>query len=153
MKSLFATICAILIVASGFPAMVQAQTDSETQTLKDYLAGQKFLVTYRQGGPVYGTYFFLTVHLCRSGNYQTFGQSRKQSVLDSRDTGLPNAEQVHNWRDRGRWDVIVAAGQIGIQYLSSSGQTSFYPVRVGPNGQVSVGNGMTVVRQGPAQCP
>jgi hypothetical protein len=151
MKLLLAMTFAIVTLAS-FPATILAQTGSQ-QDLRDYLAGQKFLVTYRQGGPVYGTYFFLTVHLCRSGKYTTFGQSRKQSVLDSGDTGLPSSEQVHRWRDQGRWDIIEFGGQIGVQYLSSAGQRSFYPVRVEPNGQIWVGNGMSVVRQGAAECP
>jgi hypothetical protein len=129
------------------PGAVFAQDDGQAQQLRDYLAGQQFLVTYRQGGSVYGTYFFLTVNLCRSGNYVTFGQSRKQSVLDS------HGEQVNNWRDQGRWTVTNLGGSLGVQYLSATGQISFYPVRIGPGGQVLVGNGMSVVRQGAAQCP
>ncbi len=135
----------LLILAAGFPVAL-AQSATQRQSLRDYLAGQKFAVTYRQGGPLYGTYFFLTVNLCRSGDYITFGQSRKQSVLDS------HGEQVHNWRDQGHWSVTAIGGQLGIQYLSFTGQSSFYPVSVGPNGKISTGNDMTVIREGPAQC-
>lgn len=145
MKTLYAMAFTILISSLSTTAL--AQSDAQAQGLRDYLAGQKFQVTYRQGGPVYGTYFFLSVNLCRSGNYLTFGQSRKQSVLDS------HGEQVHNWQDQGRWNVTAVAGQIGVQYVSATGQVSFYPVRVGSNGQISTSNGMTVVRQGAAQCP
>ena len=147
MKSLVARTFAVLVLASCFSGVTLAQDNSQTQSLKDYLAGQRFLVTYRKGGPVYGTYAFMTVHLCRSGNYMTFGQNRKQSVLDS------HGEQVQTWRDQGRWDVRTVAGQLGVQYVSSSGQATFYPVSVGFNGQISVAKGMSVVHQGPAQCP
>jgi hypothetical protein len=136
-----------LFLALSFATAALAQGDGQAQTLRDYLAGRQFLVTYRQGGPVYGTYFFLTVNLCHSGNYVTFGQSRKQSVLDS------HGEQVNNWRDQGQWSVTTLGGSLGVRYLSLTGQISFYPVRIGPGGQVLVGNGMSVVRQGSAQCP
>jgi hypothetical protein len=136
-----------LVIALSFPTAVFPQDNAPAQQLRDYLAGQRFVVTYRQGGPVYGTYFFLTVNLCRSGNYVTLGQSRKQSVLDS------HGEQVNNWRDQGRWTVSSVGEVLGVQYLSSTGQISFYPVSIGPGGQVFAGNGMSVVRQGAAQCP
>jgi hypothetical protein len=135
-----------LAIALSISTVVLAQDNAQVQQLKDYLAGQRFVVTYRQGGPAYGTYFFLTVNLCRSGNYVTFGQSRKQSVLDS------HGEQVNNWRDQGRWTVSSVGEVLGVQYLSSTGQISFYPVRIGPGGQVFASNGMSVVRQGAAQC-
>ena len=73
--------------------------DSQTQALRHYLAGERLEVTYRKSGSVYGRYVFMTVHLCRLGNYMTFGQTRKQSVLDS------HGEQVRTWRDQGRWNV------------------------------------------------
>ena len=143
MKPFLQRVIVMLIVTL---AVNPSACPQDAQALHDYLAGQRFLVTYRQGGPVYGTYFFLRVHLCPSGNYITFGQSRKQSVLDT------HAEQVHNWRDQGRWDAGVYGGQMGIQYISSSGQTAFYPISVGANGEIRAGNGMSVVREGPAQC-
>ncbi len=142
----------LIVLASVFSTTACAQADSQAKALRDYVAGQKFSVTYRQGGPVYGTYFFLSVNLCRSGDYVTFGRSRKQSVLDSRETGLPSAEQVRSWRDQGRWSVTARSGQLGVQYVSFTGQTFFYPVRVQPNGQILVGNGMTVLRDGAARC-
>ena len=135
-----------VMLSLGFLLPVTVLSQQSPEALKQYLAGQKLLVTYRQGGPVYGTYFFLQVHLCRSGNYVTYGQSRKQSVLDS------HGEQVHSWRDEGHWDVGVYAGQVGVQYVSTSGQANFVPVRIGPNGEIWTSNGTSVVRQGAAQC-
>src|ERR1700756_5352940 len=93
---------AMLVLAFSLTGTALAQAGSQAQALKAYLGGQKLIVTYRQGGPVYGTYISLQVHLCRSGNYMTFGQSRKQTVLGN--------EQVNNWRDQGRWDTGVYAG-------------------------------------------
>jgi len=135
----------VLLAAALLPAlMAPALGQNETQAVKGYLSGQHVMVTYRQGGPVYGTYFFLQVHLCPSGRYMTFGQSRKQTVLGN--------EQVSNWRDQGQWDVGIYAGQLGIQYVSASGQANFVPVRIAQDGSIWAGNGVSVVRQGPAQC-
>lgn len=138
-------ISAMALLAFSFTGAALAQIGSQAQALRSYLGGQKLLVTYRQGGAVYGTYVSLQVHLCRSGNYMTFGQSRKQTVLGN--------EQVNNWRDEGRWDVGVYAGQLGVEYVSASGQSNFVPVRISPNGQILAGNGTSVVRQGTAMCP
>ena len=143
MKSRRFLIAAVMAFLATIPGM--AQTSSQAQAVKGYLGGQRLLVTYRQGGPAYGTYFSLQVHLCRSGNYMTFGQSRKQTILGN--------EQINNWRDQGKWDVGVFAGQLGVQYVSMSGQTNFVPIRVMPNGSIQAGNGLSVVRQGNAQCP
>jgi hypothetical protein len=122
----------------------QALLPDQAQAVKAYLSGQRLQVTYRQGGAVYGTYFVLQAHLCPSGDYMTFGQSRKQTVLGN--------EQVNNWHDRGRWTVANIGGQLGIQYVSVSGQSNFVPVRIAQDGSIWAGNGVSVVRQGKAQC-
>lgn len=44
-----------------------AQNQKDVQYIKEYLSGNEFQVTYREGGPVYGTLFFLDVHFCASG--------------------------------------------------------------------------------------
>ena len=125
-------------------ASLARSEDAQVQGLRQSLAGQKFLVTYRDGGAVYGTYNFLQVHLCRSGNYFIIGQSRKQTVL--------NNQQINNWRDQGMWDVVNIGGQVGVKYLSTSGAATFYPTRILPDGTIAAGNGITVIRKGPAQC-
>jgi hypothetical protein len=145
MKRILHIILSLLVLITSLASIAPAQNDS-AQALRDYLGGKKFRVTYRRGGPVYGTYFFLEVDLCRSGNYITYGQSRKQNVVFDR------TEQVHSWTDRGRWNTGSYDGQLGIRYVSTSGQVSVYPIRIGPNGEVSTNNGMTVQRLGSAQC-
>jgi hypothetical protein len=102
------------------------------------------LVTYRDGGPLYGTFFTLQVHFCRSGRYVTFGESRRQTILDN--------EQVNRFTDEGTWEITTFRGQLVLQYVSVSGQPNIVAVNVAPNGRVSLGDGITVVRQGPAQC-
>ena len=131
----------LLLVLSASLACSQ---DGQVQALRQSLAGQKYLVTYRDGGAAYGTYNFLQVHLCRSGNYFILGQSRKQTVL--------NNQQLNNWRDQGTWDVVNIGGQVGVKYLSASGAVRFYPTRVLPDGSIQAGNGITVIWKGPAQC-
>jgi hypothetical protein len=134
----------LLPVLLFLSASVAWSQDAQVQALRQSLAGQKFLVTYRDGGAVYGTYNFLQVHLCRSGNYFIIGQSRKQTVM--------NNQQINNWRDQGVWDVVNIAGQVGVKYVSASGGVKFYPTRILPDGSIQAGNGITVIWKGTAQC-
>ena len=123
-----------------------ASTQGESvAAVEDFFNGQQMLVTYRDGGPLYGTFFTLQVHFCRSGRYVTFGESRRQTVLDN--------EQVNRFTDEGTWEITTFRGQLVLQYVSVSGQPNVVAVNVAPNGRVSLGDGITVVRQGLAQCP
>ena len=134
-----------LLLLAVFPATpARAQTEPNERNVRGIFAGQKMLVTWRDGGPLYGTFFTLQVHFCSSGRYMTFGESRRQTVLDN--------QQVSNLDDRGSWNVATFQGQLVLRYLSDSGQTNAVPVRVLPNGNIWVGDGVTVIRQGAAQC-
>ena len=95
----------------------RAQQSGQYQTS---LTGKKVLVTYRNGGPIYGTYYFLEVHFCTTTYYQLFGQSRKQTIMDN--------EQVYNWQEGGRWKVIRNQGVTSIHFQSTSGANYFIPL-------------------------
>ncbi len=84
MKSVFSSWILTALLFSTFVAPVRAQE----QAVKKTLAGQRLLLTYREGGALYGTYYFLDVHFCASGSYMTFGQSRKTTVLDNTRSAL-----------------------------------------------------------------
>jgi hypothetical protein len=114
-------------------------------SVKEFFNGQQMLVTYREGGPLYGTFFFLQVHFCRSGRYVTFGESRRRTILEN--------EQVNRFTEVGTWEIGTFRGQLMLQYTPVSGQPNIVAVNVAPNGRVSLGDGITVVRQGLAQCP
>jgi len=145
MKSQFRHVVLLaLLVSFASAGALYAQTDERVQDVKRFFSGQRMLVTYRNGGPVYGTYFFLDVHFCPSGRYMTFAQSRKQTIL--------NNEQVNSWKDDGMWDVVGSEDGIVLRYLSSSGERNAVPVRLLPDGRVSLGDGFSVVRRGPALC-
>jgi len=133
-----------LLLAVFLTTPAHAQTEPNERNVRDLFAGQKMLVTWRDGGPLYGTFFTLQVHFCSSGRYMTFGESRRQTVLDN--------QQVSNLDDRGSWDVATLQGQLVLRYLSDTGQANAVPVRVLPNGNIWVGEGVTVIRQGAAQC-
>lgn len=133
-----------LLLAVFLTTPAHAQTGSNERNVRDLFAGQTMLVTWRDGGPLYGTFFTLQVHFCNSGRYMTFGESRRQTVLDN--------QQVGNLDDRGSWDVATLQGQLVLRYLSDTGQANAVPVRVLPNGNIWVGEGVTVIRQGAAQC-
>ena len=50
-----------LVLVCGVPGLATAQS-SEADRLDQYLRGNHLLVSYREGGAVYGTYYFLQVH-------------------------------------------------------------------------------------------
>ena len=119
---------------------------SPEANVREFFNGQQMLVTYREGGAVYGTFFTLQVHFCRSGRYITFGESRKHTVLDN--------EQVGRFTDQGTWTIGSMQGRMVLKYVSISGQPNVVAINVAPNGRLSLGDGgISVVRQGPAQCP
>ena len=121
-----------------------AQTQKDVQYVKGSLSGHEFQVTYREGGPLYGTYFFLDVHFCSSGRYMLYGQSRKQTVLGN--------EQVNNWNDSGRWDVVPHKGHASLQYVSASGARDIVPLEILPDGRIRPLSGAFMQRRGNAQC-
>jgi hypothetical protein len=136
---------AALLMSLSTPAPLAAQGSPEA-AVKDFFNGQQMQVTYREAGPLYGTFFTLQVHFCRSGRYQTFGESRRNTALGN--------EQVNRFTDEGAWEVATVAGQMVLRYLSISGQPNMVAINVAPNGRVTLGDGsITVIRQGLAQCP
>jgi hypothetical protein len=140
---LFATAIVLLLPLGA--STQGASSGASVAAVEDFFNGQQMLVTYRDGGALYGTFFTLQVHFCRSGRYVTFGESRRQTVLDN--------EQVNRFTDEGTWEITTFRGQLVLQYVSISGQPNIVAVNVAPNGRVSLGDGITVVRQGLAQCP
>ena len=132
----------LLLLCTAATSLLQAA--SEEDAARDFFAGQRMLVTYHEGGSLYGTRFFLQVHFCRSGNYMTMGRSIRHTVLDN--------EQVNNFNDQGRWVVTTISGQLVLGYMSVSGQSNAVPIRLLPNGGVEAGTGVSLIPQGVAQC-
>lgn len=141
-----ALLAAAIVLLLPLGASTQGvSSGASVAAVDDFFNGQQMLVTYREGGPLYGTFFTLQVHFCRSGRYVTFGESRRQTILDN--------EQVIRFTDEGTWEIATFRGQLVLQYVSISGQPNIVAVNVAPNGRVSLGDVITVVRQGLAQCP
>jgi hypothetical protein len=133
-----------LLLSGLFAAPAISQSGSSEPAVNGFFLGQRLLVTYREGGAQYGTFYTLQVHFCRSGRYMTAGQSRRHTVLDN--------EQISNFSDQGTWNITTFQGQLVLRYLSDSGQANALPVRVLPNGNISMGEGISLVKQGIAQC-
>src|SRR5687768_3490590 len=105
MPSVLLAAAIVLLLPSG----ASAQGPPEA-ALRDFFNGQQMLVTYREGGALYGTFFTLEVHFCRSGRYVTFGESRRQTILDN--------EQVNRFSDEGTWEITTFRGQLVLKYVS-----------------------------------
>src|SRR5258705_6562197 len=145
MPPILCSVVRALVLSFSMTALLAAQGSPEA-TVRDFFNGQQMLVSYREGGPLYGTFFTLQVHFCRSGRYITFGESRGQTVLDN--------QQVNRFTDEGTWEVTTVRGQMMLRYLSISGQPNMVAINVAPNARVSLGDGsITVIKQGVAQCP
>jgi hypothetical protein len=121
-----------------------AQTQGQVEAIRGALSGQRLFVTYRDGGSMYGTRYFLDVQFCRTGRYVSGAESRKTTVLGN--------EQVNRWTDIGRWDIISYQGQPVLKYVSSNGQTNFAPAALLPDGSIWLGQGVSVQRTGITVC-
>ena len=95
MKLQLATSLLMAIELLSSAPIARAQTDSQVQTVRESLSGQRFLITYRDGGALYGTFYFLDVQVCPSGTYITGARSEKKIVLGN--------VQVNTWAEVGRW--------------------------------------------------
>jgi hypothetical protein len=125
-------------------ATLLAQSDPQVNAIDRYLSGRRFLVSYREGGAVYGSHIFLDVHYCSNGQYILSGESRRQTVLDN--------WQVNRWEDSGRWAVLRVEGRVGVRAMSRSGKVDFVAAELLPDGRLWVGDGVSVRLQGPAIC-
>lgn len=121
-----------------------AQSSPTITEVHNFLNGKRFLVTYREGGVAYGTYYFTEIHYCRSGNYGLVGKSVKKTVLGN--------EQNNNWQEAGIWKIINYNNSVGIYYKTNMGQVKFFPAYRSRNGGLSFGEGVSVVLQGKANC-
>src|SRR5437868_84279 len=120
-------IAAALVLAS-FGASAQTPAPGSAEALvRDFFNGQQMLVTYREGGALYGTVFALQVHFCRSGRYMTFGESHKQTVLGN--------DQVNRFADEGMWEIATFRGQVILKYTSASNPPNIVAVNVAPDGR------------------
>jgi hypothetical protein len=121
-SALFATATVLLVsLFAARPATAQGRTEAD---VRQFFNGQRMLVTYREGGAVYGTFFTLDVQFCRTGRYVTVGESRKHTVLDN--------EQVNRFADEGTWEVTTIGAQMVLKYVSVSGQPNVVPINVPP---------------------
>ena len=133
----------VVILVLPFATLL-AQSDSQVDAIDRHLSGRRFLVSYREGGAVYGSHIFLDVHYCSNGQYILSGESRRQTVLDN--------WQVNRWQDSGRWAVQRVEGRVGVRALSRSGKVDFVAAELLPDGRLWVGDGVSVRLQGPAIC-
>jgi hypothetical protein len=108
------------------------------------LSGRTMMVTYRDGGPIYGTYQQIYVLFCPSGNYFSQGGSSRTSILKN--------QEGRSFSDQGTWSVSELGNLVAVQYRSLSGQVTAFLVNLRPNGRIWAGTGITVIPVGPAPC-
>ena len=133
----------MVALAAGLPAPAAGQ-DAEVRRLDEFFRGKQYHVSYREGGPIYGTYFFHRIHYCPSGQYVLYGRSVKQTVMGN--------EQVNNWQEAGRWEATRLGGQLGVRYQPLGGAPNFIPIRLLPDGGIWVNDELEILPRGPAEC-
>ncbi len=141
----FIMLLAFLPASSVFlPQSSNAQSVPTVTELNNFISGNQFLITYREGEAVYGTYYFMEIHYCATGGYGLYGKSVKQTVLGN--------EQHNNWQEYGNWQVMELNGNVGIYYKTTTFQERFVPIYRLPDGSFFIGEGITIVKQGEAIC-
>lgn len=135
---------AVLLTLFFMPAnQSQAQSIPTVDEVKNFFMNQQMLITYREGEAVYGTYFFFEVHYCPQG-YGLYARTNKQTILGN--------EQRNNWQELGTWEVIQQGGTVGINSVSTAGARKYTPVYKLANGDYWLGEGISLVKEGPAMC-
>ncbi|NJO90959.1 MAG: hypothetical protein HC831_19850 [Chloroflexia bacterium] len=144
MKKLSICLFSMILLSGVFVQKAKAQTLPTVAEVKQFLNSKNLLISYREGGAVYGTYYFMDIHYCPSGNYWLKGKSVKQTVMGN--------EQHNNWQEYGTLKVVEYQGKVGVHYLNANGQQSFTPVYRQTNGRYFIGEGVSYTIQGAAVC-
>jgi len=146
MKRLVISIWIFWMVATAITFAQYGNSEGpDVERIKQYLGGQKLEISYRDGGPLYGTTYVKEVHLCSSGQYFEYGFSERQTVMDN--------FQRNSWEDSGTWEIVMFKGQVLLGSRSNSGGGfSYAPIRIMPDGSIWISDDVTVRRVGRAQC-
>ena len=144
MKNFHLLMALILTFSFIITQNTSAQSIPTVAEVNNFFNNNHFLVTYREGEVVYGTYYFIEIHYCSSGLYGLYGKSVKQTVMGN--------EQHNNWQEYGNWKVIDYNGNVGVYSITTTAQEKFVPVYRLPNGNLSIGEGVSIVKQGKAIC-
>jgi len=126
----------VVVITAPKPGLAQ----SEAETVRSLLSGRTTTVTYRDGGPIYGTY----ISFCPSGSYFSQGGSSRTTILEN--------QERRTFSDQGTWSVSELGNLVVVQYRSVSGQVTALLVHLLPNGRIWAGTGITVIPQGLAPC-
>jgi hypothetical protein len=97
-----------LVVVIAAPQTGLAQ--SEAETVRSLLSGRTVIVTYRDGGLIYGTYQQIYVSFCPSGSYFSQGESsrttwktRSAARSATKAHGLSPSWGTWSWCNPGRF--------------------------------------------------
>lgn len=134
----------LLVLLLYLPSEVTAQSVPSEAEVQEFFNNQNILITYREGEALYGTYYFLEIHYCPNGYYGLYGSTVKRTVLDN--------EQRSNWQEFGNWQAMSQNGQVGLYYADTNGNQQFVPLYKLPNGDMFIGEGISIVKQGQAIC-
>ena len=143
MKNLHISMAALFSFSVLFTQNTNAQSVPTVDEVNSFVSNNQLLITYREGEVLYGTYYFIEIHYCPNG-YGLYGRTVKKTVLGN--------EQKSNWQEFGTWKVMEYNGNVGVYSKSTVGAENFTPVYRLADGSLTTGQGVTIVKQGPAIC-
>ena len=119
------------------------QSIPSVEEVEQFFSGNKIMISYREGGAVYGTFYVLEIHYCPNG-YGLYGQSSKQTVLGN--------YQNNSWQEFGTWKIIEQQGYVGVYYSPQNKQPLFVPIYKAADGTLFINDSTTMISQGQAIC-
>ena len=122
---------------------VNGQSVPTVAEVEQFFSNSNILISYRDGGPIYGTFYVIEIHYCPNG-YGLYGSTSKQTVMGN--------YQKSNWQEFGTWKVVEQSGAVGLYYSPVQGQPNFVPVYKLADGSFFIREGLTIVKQGQAIC-
>ena len=102
----------LVVIAAPKPGLAQ----SEAEAVRSLLSGRTMMVTYRDGGPIYGTNHQIHVSFCPSGSYFSQGGSSRTTILEN--------QERRSFSDQGTWSVSEIGNLVVVQSRSVSGQVT-----------------------------
>ena len=133
-----------LILTLGFLAILapKAIAQSLAEQWKQGLSGSR--LTSYSGSLINSNSTLTVVNFCRNGRYSYYKEGSW--------TVPGQAGGASNSRITGRWTVQQQGNQVGLIYVTDSGDRGYFPMYLQNNGRVNIGGTSFAVQQGGSGC-
>jgi len=138
----------VLFILSFFISVMMtasrgAQSIQAAEEAHYFFNDSNILITYREGGLIYGTLYFIEIHISPNG-YGMYGRNTKHTVMEN--------YQTNNWEEFGTWQVTEQNRLSGIYYTPLNKTPLFIPIYKLVDASLMINESTTMIRQGQALC-